>query len=236
MKKRLRQLLEKLAPWPFWENARFEWKMFRLRSRRRSQLAQTASLQNSLVNLGAGASGKEGWVNLDAFPAPGITVTCDCRSVLPLPDASARAIFTEHFLEHINYDKDVPALLADCLRVLQPGGVMRIIVPDIERYLRAYCAEGWEGLEELRGVGADHRDPYFLTPLRTKMELVNLLFRQMGEHQFAYDHETLASVLAEAGFVNIERAEFGRSRLEGLAIDNPSRAHESLYVEAARPA
>lgn len=235
MKKRLRRLLETLAPWPFWENARFEWKMFHLRLRRRSHRAQFASLKNAMVNLGAGGSGKDGWVNLDAFPAPGVTVTCDCRNALPLPDASVRGIFTEHFLEHINYDKDVPGLLRDCLRVLQPGGVMRIIVPDIERYLRAYCEDGWKGLEDLRGVEADHKDPYFQTPLRTKMELVNLLFRQMGEHQFAYDYETLASVLAEAGFVGIQRSEFGQSRMEGLAIDNSWRAHESLYVEAASP-
>ncbi|HEY1081992.1 MAG TPA: FkbM family methyltransferase [Prosthecobacter sp.] len=56
MKQRLRQLLEKLAPRPFWENARFEWKMFRLRLRWRSQRAQ-----NALVNLGAGGAGKDGF-------------------------------------------------------------------------------------------------------------------------------------------------------------------------------
>lgn len=235
MKQRVRKFLETLAPWCFWESVRFEWKMWRLRQQLGRQRRELAGLKHVWVNLGAGAAGRDGWVNVDAFPAPGITLTCDCRGSLPLPDGCALGIFTEHFLEHVDYDREVPGLLADCLRILQPGGVIRIIVPDAERYLRAYCSDGWQELEQLRGLDASHRDPYFQTPLQTKMELVNLLFRQFGEHKFAYDYASLEHALIAAGFTGVQRASFDVSLLAGLAIDTPSREHESLYVEAVKP-
>lgn len=235
MKQRIRKFLETVAPWCFWEAVRFEWKMWRLRKMLGQQRLEFAGLQNVMVNLGAGAAGREGWINLDAFPAPGITLTCDCRGALPLPNNCASGIFTEHFLEHIDYEREVPGLLTDCLRILKPGGVIRIIVPDAERYLRAYCSEGWQELEQLRGLDASHRDPYFQTTVQTKMELVNLLFRQFGEHKFAYDQASLERALVTAGFTGVHRTSFGVSQLAGLAIDTPSREHESLYVEAVKP-
>ena len=42
--------------------------------------------------------------------------------------------------------------------------------------------------------------------------------------------------LRQAGFVDVQRCEFGRSAVEGLAIDLPNHAPYSLYVEAVKPA
>jgi predicted SAM-dependent methyltransferase len=70
----------------------------------------------------------------------------DCRRDLPFADASATVIFTEHFFEHIDYCEEVLVFLSECWRVLEPGGVIRIAVPDAEKYIRAYCSEGWEEL------------------------------------------------------------------------------------------
>ena len=67
------------------------------------------------------------------------------------------------------------------------------------------------------------------------MELVNLLFRQFGEHKFAYDYASLEHALVTAGFTDVQRASFGVTMLGDLAIDSPSREHESLYVEAVKP-
>ncbi len=109
-------------------------------------------------------------------------------------------------------------------------------MPDAEKYLRAYCKEGWEGLEELRQLKTGRRDPYFEVAYETKMELVNMIFRQWGEHKFAYDFETLKMALERCGFNRVSRMECGVSMGGDPPIDLPERAHESLYVEAFKPA
>jgi len=184
------------------------------------------------LNLGAGNKGHAGWINVDIAPLPGINCVYDCRRHLPFPTQSAAAIFCEHFFEHLDYTEEVPVFLSECRRVLQPGGVLRLIVPDTERYLHAYTHGRWEPLRRLRSMGPDNYDPYLNTPYHTRMELINAVFRQGHEHKFAYDYETLAYVLQQAGFRRICRQQFGVSQRAGLAIDLPQRAPESLYVEA----
>ncbi len=194
-----------------------------------------AGVRNALVNIGAGESGRSGWINIDAFPRANISIVCDCRQKLPLPDGSARGVFTEHFFEHLEYYSEGPAFIRDAFRILRPGGTLRIVVPDAEQYLRAYCTDGWAPMISLRKLQADMTDPWLQVRVKSKMEMVNIVFRQLGEHKFAYDYDTMELVLAEAGFTRIERSRFGVSRDPEMAIDLESRARESMYVEATRP-
>jgi len=51
------------------------------------------------------------------------------------------------FVEHLDYYDEVPQFFSECLRVLRPHGVIRVIrviVSDSEKYLKAYCSDGWE--------------------------------------------------------------------------------------------
>jgi len=187
-----------------------------------------------LINLGAGDQGLPGWVNVDIFAAPGVTCRYDCRKRLPFPDDSARGIFCEHFLEHLDYSEEVPHFLSECRRVLQPGGVLRVLVPDAGRYLLAYAQGGWEELAHLRPLDAGQVDAHFQFPYRTRMELVNMVFRQGHQHRFAYDVETLAFVLRRYGFRQVIRQDYRVSLLPELAIDQEVRASESLVVEAVK--
>jgi len=189
---------------------------------------------NLKVNVGSGSRGHPDWVNVDFLAMPSVNCVCDCRKVLPFPDNSVRLIFTEHFFEHIDYTEEAPLFLSECLRVLQPGGIIRIIVPDAERYLRAYCEPGWDAMTRLRLLKPDHFDGYTDCTYRTKMELVNEVFRQAYTHKFAYDHETVERLLADVGFGQIVHQEFGKSLDPELAIDLKDRAHESLYVEGVK--
>jgi predicted SAM-dependent methyltransferase len=215
---------------PLWEEIRFM--KVRLRSLgARRRYRNEAEL---LINLGAGKYGKPGWVNVDWVRHSGINCIYDCRRGLPFGDESARAIFCEHFLEHLDYTEHVPRFLSECRRVLRPGGVLRVIVPDAERYLRAYCDAGWESLAQLRPLDADRSDRYFHCRYRTKIELINQVFRQGHAHKYAYDYETLEFLLRRYGFSQVQRCEFGQSQLSEFAIDQPRRASESLYVEAVK--
>jgi predicted SAM-dependent methyltransferase len=189
-----------------------------------------------MVNIGCGERGKPGWVNVDLFNSPGVNCVYDCRRGLPFANNAVKGIFTEHFFEHIDYTEEVPFFLSECNRVLRQGGVIRIIVPDAEKYVRAYCADGWEDLTLVRPLNPDHSDVHFGSRFNTKMEVLNAMFRQYFEHKFAYDFPTLEFLLFRYGFSEVQNQSFGRSTLPELAIDSPDRASESLYVEAVKSA
>lgn len=187
-----------------------------------------------LVNLGAGDTGRAGWVNVDIQQYPGINCVYDCRKHLPFPDRSVRGIFCEHFFEHIDYTEEIPTFVSECYRVLQPGGVLRIVVPDAALYLHAYMHDGWEALRRIRPLHDQTTDSLLQTTYHTRMELLNMVFRQGHQHKFAYDFTTLAFVLRRYGFATVQQQAFGVSLLPELAIDQAMRASESLYVDAQK--
>lgn len=81
------------------------------------------------------------WENFDLDPHlrvnhPEIKVL-DVTHPLPFSDACAERVFFEHLLEHLTAP-DGYRLLKECHRVLAPGGVLRICVPELERLPRAW--------------------------------------------------------------------------------------------------
>jgi len=62
---------------------------------------------------------------------------CDLSHGICFPDGSMDAVYASHMLEHLDRHA-VPALLAECRRVLRPGGVLRLAVPDFEAMARLY--------------------------------------------------------------------------------------------------
>jgi predicted SAM-dependent methyltransferase len=234
LRRAARRVIYWLLPRPAWATLRFELHMARVRVASGSARRRFRGADNLLVNLGAGTMGKAGWINVDAFAFPGINCTYDMRHGLPFADGSVRGIFCEHFFEHIDYDEEAPVLLRECHRVLKPGGVVRLIVPDAGAYLRAYCEEGWESLTRIRPLKPGRVDFYFGNHYDSKMEAVNVVFRQGTEHKYAYDAETLLNLLRRCGFARVERQAFGQSLMQEICLDQPMRESESLYVEAVK--
>ena len=140
-------------------------------------------------------------------------------------------IRVEHFFEHLEPRQELPAFLADCHRVLGTEGVLRIVVPDAERYLRAYCSDGPDGLNAFESLGVPSPFP---EDLPTRMDIVNHAFHQWHEHRWGYDFETLEHRLKQAGFSNVERMEYQRSLDDELAVDRDEHALYSLYVDAIK--
>jgi predicted SAM-dependent methyltransferase len=231
---RLRRALYHVVPRHMAVPARFELRAVGRLATRRSVRRRFAAARDLRVNLGAGSSGREGWVNVDLFDLPGVNCVWDSRKRLPFADDSVEMIFSEHFVEHLDYTEEIPYFMSECFRVLVPGGTVRIVVPDAGGYLAAYCADGWEALQAMRPLRADRSDVYYQCAYNTKMELINVIFRQGCEHKFAYDFDTLDFVLRRYGFTDVTRRDFGQSRLQELCLDTPIRASESLYVEAVK--
>ena len=195
---------------------------------RRRRLRKIRAGWELRVNVACGPQVLPGFVNLDLHQTHPDIVAWDSRRSLPLADGSARGIRVEQFVEHLETREELPAFLRDCHRALRSDGVLRIIVPDAERYLQAYCRGDLSGFREL-----EVPDP-FPGDLPTRMDVINHIFHQWHEHRWAYDFETLAHRLNAAGFRSVERSGYRRSRDPELANDRDVHAPYSLYIEAVK--
>jgi predicted SAM-dependent methyltransferase len=207
----------------------------RLRLRRKSVIESLKNKAGLYVNVGCGSMGvAEGWVNIDYGQYTNVTHTFDCRTELPLENNSAKGIYNEHFFEHLDYVTEVPFFLAECYRSLAKDGVLRIVVPDAGKYLLGYAAEGWDMLKQTRPLDDNFLDLLMGCTYQTKMQLINEVFRQSGEHKYAWDFETLKLILMTAGFAEVKQMSYLHSHDPKLAIDQHIRQPESLYVEAIK--
>lgn len=92
---------------------------------------------NQLLNLGCGACFHPEWVNVDFASGDPSVIQHDLRTPLPFGDRSCRVVYHSHVLEH--FEKSfAPVFLRECHRVLVPGGVLRVVVPDLETIARLY--------------------------------------------------------------------------------------------------
>jgi predicted SAM-dependent methyltransferase len=176
-----------------------------------------------LLNVGCGKLIKAGWVNIDCAPHDG-AFYFDALDRFPIADNSVRHIHCEHFLEHLEFD-DACMFLKDCYRVLTQGGTLRIIVPDAERYMRAYAANETAFFQQLEHLGGTTR------ALRPKNMVCNQAFRMGGDHLFCWDFETLEAASKKIGFHIVRQSAINDIANE-LNIDGQDwwRPVESLYV------
>ena len=93
-----------------------------------------------LVNVGCGSRYHPSWLNYDLHSSAPEVIACDLTKGIPLQSSVADAVYSAAVLEHIR-PVDVPSFLAECFRVLKPGGFLRIAVPDFEQQVRVYLAE-----------------------------------------------------------------------------------------------
>lgn len=213
--------------------AKFQALYGRLIRNRRFQLGRGRAAALKYLDIGCGQNVHESLINLDYRWHPGIDVCWNLRRGLPFPDASMLGIFAEHCLEHFGAQEG-REILRECRRVLAPRGVLRVIVPDGELYLRTYV-ERIEGrskslfpYEEDRGSG----------PASLPMTHVNRVFYQDREslfgHRVMFDYAMLRDRLLEAGFASVQKVAFRQGSCRELLVDSELRRAESLYVEAAK--
>ncbi|MGH6628604.1 MAG: class I SAM-dependent methyltransferase [Burkholderiales bacterium] len=174
------------------------------------------------INLGSGPWKFDGWVNvdLDLYSRP--DVCADLAAGLPFRDASADFIHTEDFVDQLDLEH-AACFLRECHRVLKPGGVIRVLTPDVEQLTRLYLHEP----EKLKSLWRDHVG----VPLvyGTAAEILNTGMRFAG-HTFLYDAETFERLAVDCGF-RTERVAFqqsARAPLRGHDLRSPDNAI-SLY-------
>lgn len=186
-----------------------------------------------ILDVGCGPNSKPENINLDYGWTTKIDICADITKGIPLPDGHVRGIFSEHCLEHVDLHGALRAL-REFYRVLQPGGAVRIVVPDLAIYVREYAKSRAGQPFEMPYADGLPGSPWSIDGIVTPAQSVNQIMHAHG-HRFIYDCETLSAMLGKVGFVDIEEQQFGTGRVRDLILDNEWRAVESLYIEAVKP-
>jgi len=97
------------------------------------------SAEMKLLNLGCGMRTHPSWTNVDFKARAEGVIEHDLLKGLPFADESFDAVYHSHLLEHFPKSY-APIFLKECFRVLRPGGVIRVVVPDLEQIARLYLS------------------------------------------------------------------------------------------------
>jgi len=181
------------------------------------------------LNLGSSKNWKkEGWATVDHRIAGGkneLTKRGDAANI-PLESNSCSVVFTSHMFEHIPHYK-LPHALLEINRILETGGVLRILTPDLKKVTKAYVNQDNEffqrALEEDENIRTDlgyggMLMNFIVSPGQDTALFSKDLTQFIGgyAHIYLYDFEMLKILLENAGFGNIEQMAFCESTLNEL--------------------
>ena len=132
---------------------------------------------------------RAGWKILDAIPGPVVDYVGNCNDLSFLKDESCSEAYASHVFEHLAYNGELQETLKDIYRVLIPGGIVKLSVPDLEILCKL-----------------------FIHPANTPAGRFHVMRMMFGGRTTPYDmhysgltSEFLGSYLYDAGFRQIER-------------------------------
>lgn len=164
------------------------------------------------LNIGAGGKRLPGYTGVDVVERPGADIVAPAHQV-PLPDGSAEELIAIHLVEHI-LPWELKTVLAEWHRLLQPGGLLVLEMPDLIKCCKNILDGRMKGGKHpdqlgMWGLFGDDRyqDPYML-------------------HRWSYTFKTLAPIVEAAGFVKI---------VERPTVFHPAgRDHRDFRLEARK--
>ena len=208
------------------------------------------------LNLGCGPIQPQGWINVDgsmrAYLASRVswadrlltaarvlppsefnrnTTWVNLQKRFPWPDNSVDCVYLGEVLEHFTRD-DGFRLVSECFRVLKPGGVIRLRVPDNARFWRNYIKEFDENYAKAPAERSDEHSRWVEMFFRDICVRRGLLGSYGHYHKWMYDEISLVRTLEKIGFVSVSRRKFLDSAIPDVkAVES----HEDLTVEGTKP-
>jgi methyltransferase family protein len=212
----------------------------------------------SKINMGCGASPTPGWLNLDNSPfcrlanfpialrllgpylgghrQPFLKLLqrreihyANVAKRIPVPDRSVAVIYTSHMLDQLPRNK-LPQFFSEVLRVLIPGGYLRVGVMDLRALAQRYVEGTIDAnrFVEVIGMAASEPESFF-----TRLKF--LLFGFRTHRRWIYDGTSLISLMHTVGFVDARVLPPGQSCIPdpgALCLDE--RFAETIFVEARK--
>jgi predicted SAM-dependent methyltransferase len=211
----------------------------RYRNRSKSQFEEYLSTHSvRKLQIGAGDSRLEGWLNTDIIEAPGLSYL-DATQPFPFPDHSFHFVFSEHVIEHLSFEEG-RRMLNEIHRILVPGGKVRIATPNLLQFIRLFQnPKTVEVADYIPGKLAWHRWP---THPSSECLILNYELSRFG-HRFVYDPETLKFALSEARFTSLKEFRPGVSDAPDLrGIERREQRdisrfneYETMIFQASKP-
>ena len=220
------------------------------------------------LHLGCGLHTPEGWINIDGswnawlakYPIlrkvlkalhilpeslinipwkPSILIH-DVRKPLPFKDNSICAIYASHLLEHL-YLEEGKRLLRECFRIIQPCGVLRIVVPDLRAIVLEYMDEkpfdhSSDDMEVVNRADRLNRSLLLRSPESPSGNMIYRIYSTLKDfhsHKWMYDADSLIMYFKWAGFMDVQEMKFNESRIEG--IEKVEEAGRGIYIEGSKP-
>lgn len=205
------------------------------------------------VQYGCGLSAPSGWINFDAsptlrlqrLPLVGAVATAararfppsvkfgDVVRGLKIPTDSCSAVYASHVLEHLALE-DFNKALVETFRILKPGGVFRLVVPDLRQLAERY-------LDRLASGESDANTQFFREACmgveRRARGLRGVVVSAFGNtaHLWMWDELSLTAALTKVGFSRVRRASFNDSTVEAFRdVEVESRFFDAVAIEAVR--
>ena len=161
----------------------------------------------------------------------------DLRKGLPFDNDTVDFIYAGQMIEHLNPLYEVPQFLAECRRVLRPGGLIRISTPDLDILLTSYLNG------DMLEFAIEQPQPYRDAKSKA-LRLAYLMFGSLGPsstnehyegHHMTYNQESMKEVLEAAGFVNVTFFRPGESQspIFSEGCQDTGITH-SLFAEAQK--
>jgi ubiquinone/menaquinone biosynthesis C-methylase UbiE len=150
------------------------------------------------INVGCGRHILEGWINCDVARSPKASRDPEIlaqATAIPLPDACADEVMGIHIFEHF-YFWEAPKALAEWHRLLKPGGLLVLEMPDVKK-----CAKNLISLidgEDVKSIASlamhgIYGDPGYQDPFMC--------------HRWGWTPKTLRKLLSASGFAKIKEAD-----------------------------
>lgn len=154
------------------------------------------------LNFGCGDARREGFSGVDIRPSQAAEFVLAAWDTSPFEPAGIEEVYSRHMLEHLD-PNDARKALEAWLKLLEPGGLLRIIVPDLSFHARQWLAQdvSWaddqaENLEHAMAGFYGWRDE-------------SRGGDREDAHRWGYSWETLSALLFEIGFVDVIRVMTG---------------------------
>jgi predicted SAM-dependent methyltransferase len=212
------------------------------------------SLKNCL-NIGAGLSSGKSWLSFDSSPTlliskipvlgglllrivggpewPKSTQYGDIVLGLPIESETCEIIFCSHTLEHLSY-LDADKALSNICSYLKKGGVLRLIVPDLEVYVKRYIGSLEQSKNE---ASVDFIKNTNLGHAGSRLGFLNRLREAFtnSRHQWLWDTKSLLAKLKEIGFKDLKICQFKEwSDSRFIEVEDHGRHEDSICIEAKK--